>query len=670
MAALQRLMEFERWFTWFGMGALWTIGILIGILAMIVIGGAFLGIAWDFCTRERNGDVPVGASRLEVPVHPSMRRDSWYGRLYLAAYGADRGWIAALRMLWYSEDYDGISWDPPRRWQEAREPGDDGLLPVDEERGEYVAYCCDYHVRQQRARSIVTTFHCAPPYEQPFFADGRRVSRCPVFWKVMIAAWVYVPLVAFRRWAFGRIAAGARALWAPIGALLRSFWNVCGRGVRVAVVTAVATCGVLGLMYGVLTWQRTRMQEQIEQMHADAIRAQIDAQWKREGLRQVERERELALFAQRESTRLAQLRAPYVTKFTAMCAQRLRADPPHVGSCDPDVGMSREQAAQECKRKYTPHAAYFDDLATEHAEPCWVVPEEPIDPHYMYAEGYPNEERKPTRRELRRYEQESAAYTAYHQAIAGKHAALHQEIAAQLRTVFAAELQQELKKWTQAQTDARAEDARVLAVAIAEFKSYRGDPRALWALLEQRCDEGSPWNSTTRNQWYLQQNGRTPSGWSNHTCSGVAAAFMDVVRSGRAAHDAEAASRERAAWWRDTVLSLGEGLLWVLGFIVAIVAFGFSIAGIERAAPSVGRSAAWVGRGIWRVTGVPVLFVGYWLCYIPLSLIGVALLLVWRLPRVYAMRRAVHVVTHDTWSFFGSFARAKWERMCPIVEWK
>ncbi|MBI4433991.1 hypothetical protein HY632_04395 [Candidatus Uhrbacteria bacterium] len=655
MATLLRIMEFERWFALLGTCALWTIGVLVGILAVIVIDGAFLGIAWDFCTRERNGDVLVGVSRLEVPVHPSMRRDSWYGHLYMAAYGTDRGWIAWWKAMGMADQWPSFSYDHTLPYHSLN------YLPV--------PFTSVDAYRNERVR-VLSAF-LDPPHEQPFFVDGRRVSRCPVFWKVMIAAWVYVPLVAFRRWAFGKIAAAARALWAPIGALLRSFWNVCGRGVRVAVVTAVATCGALGLVYGMLTWQRTRMQEQIEQMHADVVRAQSAAQWKRAELQQVERERELALAAQRESARLAQLRAPYVMQFAAMCVQQLRAGgPPHAGSCDIDVGMSREQTVQECKRRYMPYTTYFDDLAAEHVEPCWVVPWEPIDPHYMYAEGYPDEERRPTRREVQRYLRASEAYTAYRHAIAGQYAALQREIVVQLRTVFAEKLQQELTQWTQAQADARAEDARVLAAAIAEFAPYQGDPRALWALLEQRCDEGSPWNSTTRNQWYLQQNGHTPSGWSSHTCSGVAAAFVDVVRSGRAAHDAEKVSRERVAWWRDMALSLGEILLWVLGLIVVVVAFGFGVACIDRAAPSIGRFVAWVGRGIWHVTGVPVLFVGYWLCYIPLYLIGVSLLQVWQLPRMYAMRRAVRVIAHDTWSFFGSFARAKWERMCPIVEWK
>ncbi|MDO8462739.1 MAG: hypothetical protein Q7S96_00485 [bacterium] len=161
-------------------------GMVLAVIVTVFV--APLGIAWDVLANPAARRASCG--RRGSLLSLTFNKDSWYARLYLRAYGEDRGWIVTLRRLFCATgfSYGAMPTLPMHKHQE-------GCATCSAFRVEDVVY------RSRRAVAYDRTlaFLRSPPDEQPFNPNGRPVSRCPVFWKVAAACVCYVLGVALRR---------------------------------------------------------------------------------------------------------------------------------------------------------------------------------------------------------------------------------------------------------------------------------------------------------------------------------------------------------------------------------------------------------------------------------------------------------------------------------------
>ncbi|MDO8425582.1 MAG: hypothetical protein Q7T01_03665 [bacterium] len=149
--------------------------IVIGVVLAIVAGAVVLGKAWDAATRPRDEEEASADAHdvdWEIPLIPRFRLCSWYGRLLLAAYGSDRGWLLALR-----------------------------LVRIGREQRDYYGVGADLEEEALASRTFALARQMAlrPPQTEPFVDNGRPISVCPTFWKIIVASYVYVTW-SFLRW--------------------------------------------------------------------------------------------------------------------------------------------------------------------------------------------------------------------------------------------------------------------------------------------------------------------------------------------------------------------------------------------------------------------------------------------------------------------------------------
>ena len=165
---------------------------------------------------------------------PKFRRESWYGRLYLRAYGTDRGWVVRLKRMTFST---GFGYAPCPEF------------PAGTPEAETIGATVDWCRRVVEAYDRSLAFLMAPPPVQPFVEDGPPCSICPTFWKIVFALLVYCPIVALR-WAWRALMSAIRATLAAIASAFRWTGRRFGRPLAWASAGACVLAMYGGLLYG------------------------------------------------------------------------------------------------------------------------------------------------------------------------------------------------------------------------------------------------------------------------------------------------------------------------------------------------------------------------------------------------------------------------------------
>ncbi|MDP3771129.1 MAG: hypothetical protein Q8R16_02430, partial [bacterium] len=166
---------------------------------------------------------------------PKFRRESWYGRLYLRAYGADRGWLVRLKRMTFST---GFGYAPYP------------TLSAEMSEAEQLMTLCNWRRGREEARERCPALLMAPPFVQPFVETGPRVSICPTFWKIVFALLVYCPIVALR--AAWRVSVSAlRATLSAIASAFRWTGKRYGRPLAWTATSAFVLTGYVALLYGI-----------------------------------------------------------------------------------------------------------------------------------------------------------------------------------------------------------------------------------------------------------------------------------------------------------------------------------------------------------------------------------------------------------------------------------
>jgi hypothetical protein len=122
-----------------------------------------------------------------MAITPRFREGAWYTRLYKRAYGTDREWLQLIR---------GFA-SPVCRDDETK---------------------AEYDTRREIAHAEYRAQLLAVPNEQPFVRDGRHVSICSTFWKIVAAVFIYLPFVV-----------GGRVMMAPFVACGRAIMSMAFR---------------------------------------------------------------------------------------------------------------------------------------------------------------------------------------------------------------------------------------------------------------------------------------------------------------------------------------------------------------------------------------------------------------------------------------------------------
>ncbi|MBI2552475.1 hypothetical protein HYW17_04225 [Candidatus Uhrbacteria bacterium] len=560
-------------------------------------------------------------------IAPKFRRESWYGRLYLRAYGEDRGWLVRLKLA----GSIGFDYAPCPEF------------PADVPEAERIGAAVDWRRRSDEAHQRSLAFLMMPPAVQPFVETGPKVSICPTFWKIVFAMLVYCPIVALR--AMRRaIRDAARAALAAIASAFR--WTGRRFGRPLAWMTAgafvLASYGmgvymIAAVSYGVTGYLMGRAGISPEEALLQVVEAQTRA------------ERE-------------QLRQDYLKE----CAASIRAEAERTvesyPECDTFVligGMSHEEQAKRCVGR---DERYLSEIkAVEGGDHDCVVQEMYGWRGLVFARLFPGEAE---RKELATW------------------------LAAKLRERFAKEVQAGLDSRERRIAEARKEDAKVVGAAVAKLVPMQHDPRKLYEQFTANCRY-----EEYDKRWVARYGHGVVS---NATCATLAGLFGPQIE------DAQFTIRwqERRTALRQYGPGVGKGIGFVVGvvFLLALL-----VVLLDRYIRAIGRALAWfLDRIVWPVgkwtviiatapIWMPVRYL-VWpaLCLVGRSFRSVGLafgLAFWNVWLVRTVRSAfvsvftgiasgirrfaaaTRQVLADTWHLIRAFASAKWERLCPFIEW-
>ncbi len=560
-------------------------------------------------------------------IAPKFRRDSWYGQLYLRAYGADRGWLVRLKRLTFSTGFDYA----PCPEFSAGTPEAEFLGPM-----------VDWRRRTVEAYDRSLVFLMAPPPVQPFVEDGPPCSICPTFWKIVFALLVYCPIVALR-WAWRVFMHALRATLAAIASAFR--WTRKRYGRPLAWTTAGAAMLAMygGLLYGL--WAGSSATAEHWLVTEPRAEAQLA-----EAREQLERERE-------------QLRQDSL----ARCTKQIRADAKYAAlrTTQPDVECpsayrsshaSHEEYARQCIGNDERHLAAIEAVEGGSLR--------------CATDGWGNS----TFERLFSIPAEQKGLAAW--------------LAAKLRERFADELKVETAARARRIAEARKEDAKVVGVATAELVLMQHDPTALYRRFAEFC-EFDEYAKT----WEVRRPWGGDDGMTDATCATLAGLFEKQIEKARSAARWQGIRTDIRAGAPTAGMVIGA----ILGFVLLILAI---IALLERyaqpflhwnewffdrvALPFLGWTVIIATAPIW----IPVRYL-IWptLCLIARSFrsVGAALWNVWLVRTVRSafvsvctgiasgVRRfavATRQVLADTWHLIRAFASAKWERLCPFIQWE
>ncbi|MFH1098811.1 MAG: hypothetical protein V1723_02745 [Candidatus Uhrbacteria bacterium] len=588
-------------------------------------------------------------------ITPRFRRDAWYTRLYRRAYGEDRGWIVWLRRLAGTTGFE-----PPAPRDPREEPKENDWT------AERAAFVNGYNNRTREAYLRALAFLRAPPFEQPFFRNGPRVSICPKCWKIVFACLVYVPFVL-----------GGRVLGALIAGVLRVFRSVFGALWRVFVTVVLEPIDTFSKMVGerfgnviagtiavVAAWGLAGL------FGLGIGRATLDAIWQSQPLSLPVSTAQLTHEHTRARERLPGLRAALVDRCATAIwanARRLAADydgdwrlneqldyvSERIGRLgqgqfwvcgDPfQSAWYQDDAYRSFRAVLLGHTEYVGWLAHGVASDLWARY-----PDIAAAHARIRAEREAWRRE--RDESDRARYEA------------------------------EIRTRIQFQRDNRL---RLANLGWLEFERIttlllplRDSSEELYQKLREECptqrDDGE---GGLRWSW---------SGWSREEAAEdrgcmLAGAYFDsevrVARTIIAEREAQEKAQRRAEQRRRNFASLvkdlkvfGKGIAIVLGaglvISLAVALFLLCLLALDtsfRRYAAFRRAIAFTGRVIWLT---------FLALVSPVWIAPYLAVRAWRSATVVAWRRSVRQVLVDTVHLIAVMYHAVKERVCPFIEWE
>lgn len=600
----------------------------VGVVAMILLVAVALGLIWDACTRPRGGQatsVHVGG----VPVRPLMRRDSWYGRLYRRAYGEDRGWIVWLRALSGATGF---------------EPPTPNVLPQDAPLHERVLERYNYEQRYQDAYDRMCAFLAMPPFEQPFYADAPRGNLCPTFWRIIFACYAYVLIGTLLRLIAWTVVTFFRVLWAVI--------TMFARGIR----------GIFRLGVALFQWIRERGGTQLAYVGTAAAyaclvflltHAAISASGhflrltgERPYITASDRVRMAAEAVAEERVEAARKYA-LVEDLVHGCQTQYRWDVeggfirPDAEACTPSVDESPDVASEEFCFRNSGATAFIRRVENNGIGGACRIP--------ILDRWENNELTEKWQREDGKFWQE-----------------ISDRVLMKLRVAFGRELTAEKERHLARLAAAERKQRDIVASTAAKIRTKVrvGGASNAYEELIRDCE------ITSDGRWIARRDGGT---LNDAVCAILAGSvFRDDVR----------AVQSRIAWekrWK-MVGSILSGLASVLGWVAVIALILGAIIGcgwlfvkfLDRFAPVLGQ--------LLRTT-VRVLTAPFWLTYdyvvVPIAAAVERVLVAfwaaaWFVRIRASVRRAIlgiRTAMRDTVALIRAFARAKWEKLCPFVEW-
>lgn len=555
---------------------------------------------------------------------PRFRRESWYGRLYLRAYGADRGWLVRLRRMTCSV------------FRYAPYP----TFPEGTSEAEALATLVDWRRRREDARDRAIAFHMSPPAVQPFIESGPKVSICPTFWKIVFALLVYCPIAVIR--AVGSaIGTALRAAGSAIASAFRWVGRRYGRPIEYAAFSALALGCYVPVLYftAILSYSITGHLMGRQGMSRDEAYLQAhearQKQWR--------------------AGRREEIRQDYL----ATCARRIRENVEYAKErtwqpdleCPPDYGrLSHEEYARQC---------------VGHDELRLAVIERLEGGDFNCATSGWND---PDLRLLFPTEADKGALAAW--------------LGRELRKVFADALKAEIVSRERRLAEARKRDAAIIGTTTVMLLPVQQDPAAFYRRFTAFCR----FNEHAK-EWEMARG--SGDEMTNATCAALAGLFKDQIADARSVIRWQG----RRAAFRQYAPGVGKWLGLVVG---AVFLLALLIVLLDRYIRAIGRALGW----FWDAVLLPVVvwtciiaFAPIWaparfIVYPALMLIGRAWMLVWNLEVVRRARAAVDTaltatasaigrffaaigeILADTWHLIRAFASAKWERLCPFIEWE
>lgn len=554
---------------------------------------------------------------------PKFRRDSWYGRLYLKAYGADRGWLVRLRRMTFST---GFGYAPYP------------TLTAEMPEAEQLMALCGWRAGREDAYERCLTFLHLPPPVQPFVEDGAKVSICPTFWKIVFALFTYCPLAVIRAM-WNALVVALRATFTAIANAFRWTGRRFGRPFAWAGAGALVLTGYATALYGI-GWT------------SDFFTGKL---MPRQGISQHEaweQDEAAKRIVEREETR---------QHYLATCTRRIRGYVEYAKErtaqpdleCPPDSGrVSHEEYARQCVAHDELRLKAIERLESGNFT---CTTDDWSDP-YLQNEN------------LFQAEADRKALATW----------LGQE----LRKVFADELKVEIASRERRLAEARKRDAEVAGTAVVPLIAARDDAAELYRRFTEFCR----YNEYAK-AWEMVRG--SSDEMTNATCATLAGLFSDQIA------DAQSAIRwhGRRAWVRENAKDAGLLVMLLLGIPLALTAL---IILLNRYGQPILRAFGWLwDRVLWPIFEwmviialAPIWVPARYVLWPALKLIGRAWILVWDSAPVRFTRHAIDSVftaigngirrffaaigqvLADTWHLIRAFASAKWERLCPFIQWE
>lgn len=556
---------------------------------------------------------------------PKFRRESWYGRLYLRAYGADRGWVVRLRRM---TGTTGFGYAPyPTLTPE---------MPEAEQLTTLLNWCSGREEAWERA----IAFLMAPPPVQPFVESGPKASICPTFWKVVFALFVYCPIAAIR--AVGHaISAALCATGSAIASAFRWVGRRYGRPIEYTAFSALALgcyavvlyCAAI-LSYGVTGKLMGR--QGVSRAEADEQTAKArNEQWRAEYREQIRQD------------------------YLGNCARRIREHVEYMErrsaqpdlECPLDYGrLSHEEYARQCVAHDEFRLAVIEQLEGGDFNCATVGWHDLVDLDHLFSTP-----------------EEQKALAAW--------------LGRELRKQFADELKAEIASRERRLAEARKRDAAIIDTTTVALLPVQQNPAELYRRFTEFCQ----YNEHAK-AWEMRRG--SGDEMTNATCATLAGLFKEQIDAAQFAIRWQG----RSAAFRKYAPSVGG---WI-GLMVGVVfLLGLLIVLLDRYGGPILRALEWLFDRVlapglkWLaiIVFAPIWVPMRYLVWPGLKLMGKAWLIVWNSGPVAGLRAAVaaaltavataisrfaavvRLVLADTWHLIRAFASAKWERLCPFIEW-
>jgi hypothetical protein len=561
-------------------------------------------------------------------IAPKFRRESWYGRLFLRAYGNDRGWLVRLRRM-TSWTWFGYAPYP--------------TLTADMPEAEQLMTLLNWSNGRERAYERALAILSCPPPVQPFVEDGPKVSICPTFWKIVFALFTYCPIVA--ACAIGRMIRDAVvATGSAIASAFRWVGQRYGRPIAYASGGAFLLAGYAAFLwcmawasYGITGAIMGRQGISPNEAFLQAREAQ-QKQWR----------------AQRRE----EIRQEFLTECTSYIRQGLEYRKSDEWARGPDLfgphwrrgELSHEAYARLCMGRDESSITAIERLEAGEFRCA-------IDGGWHrqgFEDHFPSEAERKT----------LAAWL-------GK----------ELRKRFADELKIEIAARERRLAEARKRDAAVIGATTVALLPLQQNPAEFYRRFQEFC----AYNEYAKT-WEMR---RWSSGdeMTNATCATLAGLFREQIADAQSAitwQGRRAALKKHGPYVGAVLGSVITGVFLLALLIVLLDKYG------QPFIRALGWCFHWVlFTATWAciIAFAPIWVPARFLVYPALKLIGRAWMLVWKSPPVAYVRHAFDAVFtgivagirrffaaiaqiwQDTWHLIRAFASARWHQLCPFIEW-